>query len=258
MNGKVRFVSLVVLAAMVGAGVALFLCRSVGAADGDRAVKPTPPVKATITGVNYCVSCELKSEAPAAGEAQPRRLFALRVSKVVTGDGQERPEMRGWVLHYLPSARSDDLMKTAEGRVLTVQGTIYPVERVLAVEKFEAAAQVKDLVWQSSLDKALAEAKKDRKLVVIDFYAEWCGWCRVMDEETYTDAKVREKLAGFALAKIDTDQDEATAGRYGVSGLPTTLVVDESGQEVARRIGYVAADEFLKFLKEAAEGRRPR
>tara|TARA_Y100000588_G_scaffold391831_1_gene501660 strand:+ start:393 stop:725 length:333 start_codon:yes stop_codon:yes gene_type:complete len=72
--------------------------------------------------------------------------------------------------------------------------------------------------------------------VVVDFWAEWCGPCKMM-------APVFEKLAGeyenkVLFAKVDVDANNRYAMQYGIRGIPT-LVVFNDGTEVDRVVGYV-------------------
>jgi thioredoxin 2 len=70
--------------------------------------------------------------------------------------------------------------------------------------------------------------------VVVDFYADWCGPCHMM-APTLDDFARRH--AGDALVlKLDTDHDQAIAGRFGIRGIPTVIVFDQ-GQERGRHVG---------------------
>ena len=81
--------------------------------------------------------------------------------------------------------------------------------------------------------------------VVVDFWAEWCGPCKMM-------APVFEKLAGeyedrLAFAKIDVDDNQEYAAKYGVRGIPTLLIF-RAGKEVDRIVGYSAEDQLRSRL----------
>jgi len=111
--------------------------------------------------------------------------------------------------------------------------------------------EVKALTWLHTLDEALAEAKKSHSMIVVDAYADWCGWCKKLDKDTLSNPKVREKLQDFVLLKLDTDAHPEDSRRFGVEGLPTTLILDENGKVIASQAGYMPPDEYIKFLSKA-------
>ena len=116
------------------------------------------------------------------------------------------------------------------------------------------------LPWHSTLDEALTAAKEKHSPILVDFYTDWCGWCKKMDKETFTDAAVREKLGGYVLLKLDADKFPEVAEKYGVDGYPTTVVLDEDGKMLAKRPGFMPPKDYMAFLDEAkaAKERRPR
>ena len=80
------------------------------------------------------------------------------------------------------------------------------------------------------------EVKESKLPVIIDFYADWCGPCRMMAplfEELSETYKGRLKFA-----KLNTDEENAIAGQYGISGIPCLVVVYQ-GKEAGRIVGYV-------------------
>ena len=107
----------------------------------------------------------------------------------------------------------------------------------------------------------LAKAKAAGKPVFIDFTTEWCGWCRKLEKDTYSQASVGKMMQGFVNVMIDAEKGEGIelAKRYGVSGFPTLVVVDASGDEVDRIVGYRAPEPFTKDVQRilAGEGTLP-
>jgi thiol:disulfide interchange protein len=96
---------------------------------------------------------------------------------------------------------------------------------------------------------ALSLAKKENRLVMVDFYTDWCGWCKKLDKETYGDARVAEALRDVISIKVNAEKGgEAVAEQYRVRGFPTVIFVSGSGEVVRRVEGYVGADEMLKIV----------
>lgn len=116
----------------------------------------------------------------------------------------------------------------------------------------DSKADVKtEITWLTNYDDAIAQAKSSGKLVVVDFFATWCGPCKLMDRETFADAKIQQWLAQFVPLKIDVDQQRQLAERYEIEVLPTTMVLDANGKRLAGEVGYLDADQYLSVLARA-------
>ncbi len=107
------------------------------------------------------------------------------------------------------------------------------------------------VAWERDLAVALSRADSEGKVVMVDFYTDWCGWCRKLDETTYADPAVQSTLGRLVAVKLDAERGgRAEAARYGVEGFPTVLFLNAKGLEVARIPGYLPPGEFLEELKD--------
>lgn len=76
---------------------------------------------------------------------------------------------------------------------------------------------------------------KERGIVFVDFYANWCGPCKMLAPEV---EKLAELYQGkIKVLKIDVDKEPELAGRYGVQSIPTMMVFKD-GKIMARELGY--------------------
>ncbi|UZG43888.1 protein-disulfide reductase DsbD [Caldimonas thermodepolymerans] len=104
------------------------------------------------------------------------------------------------------------------------------------------------------LEAVLARAGRP---VMLDFYADWCVSCKEMEAFTFSDPRVRARLANALLLKADVTannrDDRALLKRFGLFGPPGTLFFDASGRELPqlRVIGFQSADRFLQTLDAA-------
>ena len=84
--------------------------------------------------------------------------------------------------------------------------------------------------------------------VLVDFYADWCGPCKMM--APYVDQLARENVGRAIVAKLDTDRNQRTAGGFGIRGIPTSIVF-RGGKEVSRQVGAVPKAGLEALLSKA-------
>lgn len=103
--------------------------------------------------------------------------------------------------------------------------------------------------WNYNLDSAITTAQKSNKLIFVDFYADWCGYCKQLDEKTYPNEQVEEKMAQkYVAVKINVDKNPDLASKYSIYGLPTIIIMDSNGNEIKRVEGYQSPSELLNIL----------
>jgi thioredoxin:protein disulfide reductase len=113
----------------------------------------------------------------------------------------------------------------------------------------------------AELDVALAQAKQNGQVVMLDFYADWCVACIEMEQTTFNDAGIQARLEKALLLQVDvtanTADDRALLQRFRLFGPPAILffspgeAATTDGQPNIRVIGYQAADKFQQALQAA-------
>jgi thioredoxin-related protein len=111
--------------------------------------------------------------------------------------------------------------------------------------------------WESNYDTAQLKAKKEQKLVMVDVYTDWCGWCKRLDKDTYGNKDVETKLnKNFIAVKINPEksaQNASLAKQFGTRGYPHIVFLDAAGKKLSESPGYMPADQFLKRLDDVIE-----
>jgi thioredoxin-related protein len=131
-------------------------------------------------------------------------------------------------------------------------------------------AEESEVHWMT-FEQAVEKSKTEKRKIVIDIYTNWCGWCKVMDKNTFRDPEVARLLnEKFYPVKLNAEQTEdivfqgttykfVSSGNSGVHQLaaallnnqlsyPTVAFIEEDFKSVSPIPGYKKADEFHKML----------
>jgi thioredoxin 1 len=90
------------------------------------------------------------------------------------------------------------------------------------------------------------EVLKSNKAVLVDFWAEWCAPCRMLAPAIEAVAQQFSETA--VVVKLNVDDNPATAGKYGIKGIPT-LIVFREGTEVERVVGATSKESISRMLE---------
>ena len=117
------------------------------------------------------------------------------------------------------------------------------------------------------MGEAATAAQADGDLVLIHAYATWCGWCRRLDQDTYTDDAVQAYLADhYEVTRLDIESPEEVdffggtvpmrelGQAFEVSGTPTTVFLNADGTFLTKAPSYWPPDQFLHVLRYVREG----
>ena len=82
----------------------------------------------------------------------------------------------------------------------------------------------------------------NKGIVLVDFYADWCGPCKMMGQ-------VLEKMEHVNILKVNADEFEDLSQEYGVMSIPT-MILFKDGKEIAKKIGFVPQEELENWIEE--------
>lgn len=111
------------------------------------------------------------------------------------------------------------------------------------------------ITWRKDVAPLVDGKEKTDKLILIDVYTDWCGWCKVMDEKTYSDPYVAKFMNdNFVCVKLNAeDKGEGTsiAAALKVDGYPCTCILDVNKKANTNISGFAEPDTYLTKLKLA-------
>jgi thioredoxin-related protein len=124
-----------------------------------------------------------------------------------------------------------------------------------------AAESGSKLSWLE-FDAATDLAAKQKKHLIVDIYTTWCGWCKVMDRQTYGDPQVSSYLIdNFVLAKVNGESsakmhwkgreltERQFAREVGVTGYPATYFMKPDAELLGGVAGYIKSPDFMMYAR---------
>lgn len=106
--------------------------------------------------------------------------------------------------------------------------------------------------WLDSFEVARKRAIEKNIPLVLHFEAVWCGACRQMDSAVLSQPTVTNHLGTTIVGlRVDADRDPELIAKYGISSLPTEVVIGSDGQEIARYTGSATLDEYMARLSKS-------
>ena len=107
--------------------------------------------------------------------------------------------------------------------------------------------------WEPTLESAQRVAGQSNRLVLIEFWAPWCSVCKRMEAEVLSQPSVASVLnSKYVSVKINADNFPATARRYGITALPTTVITTPDGQQVDAIRGRLDTADFIAHINRVA------
>ena len=121
--------------------------------------------------------------------------------------------------------------------------------------------------WLSAND-GFAKAAKEKKIIIMDVYTDWCGWCKKMDEEVYSTMEISSIISNkFVAVKFNPEKDNDIKYKdtiysgqdfmrkiLEVDGFPSIVFFSSTGDFISKTSGYIPAEAFAQMLNDIGGG----
>ena len=170
----------------------------------------------------------------------------LSLSVAAFAQSSARPSQR------VPKLTNEDMLPASSMRTVVTEVDTAAPHRPVPGNEIEPGGRI---VWHRDPNEAANLARPGNKLIIVDVYTDWCGWCRKMDQEIYTDPRVAALSRQHVFLKLNAEDrgaGEDFARQAGVTGFPTTVILNSEGRVLDTKKGFIPSPEaFVQFVRRA-------
>ncbi|MFO7861472.1 MAG: DUF255 domain-containing protein [Desulfosalsimonas sp.] len=115
-----------------------------------------------------------------------------------------------------------------------------------AEENGDSGSEINWYSYEAGMEKIRESEKKG----YLHFYTDWCSYCRLMDEKTFSDADVADYInANFISMRVNAEQEEDLAESYRVRQFPLNWFIDNNAEPIGSQPGYIPPEQMVHMLK---------
>ncbi|TGL61244.1 DUF255 domain-containing protein [Leptospira ognonensis] len=107
-----------------------------------------------------------------------------------------------------------------------------------------------ETLWETSIQKGMERSKAEKKPILIDLYADWCTYCKVLEKEIFPDKDVAKVLEGFVTVRLDGEEFPNLRQKYAIEGYPTILFIDGHSNFLDKITGLATKQMILQMAKK--------
>jgi thiol:disulfide interchange protein len=112
-----------------------------------------------------------------------------------------------------------------------------------------AASGGQELIpWTTDYQAAQTESRRTGKMILLDFYADWCPPCRRMKSQTWTNPRVAELMKDYIPVQVNVDKNRELAYQFGIRGIPHLVIMTPAGEIFKTATGGMDPDTFIEWL----------
>jgi len=117
-------------------------------------------------------------------------------------------------------------------------------------ESASAKLAVKQTIQWQPYASGIKAIKEGKKKGFLHFYTDWCHYCKIMNNNTFTDAKIIAYLnENFVTIRVNAEKEKAVAREYGVSPVPDNWFIGDDASALSHQPGYIPPEMLLNMLK---------
>lgn len=113
--------------------------------------------------------------------------------------------------------------------------------------------------WETDLASAQKRAKAEHKVIFMDVWTEWCGWCIKLQKDTFPTPEAQAALAKVVPLSVKTQlrrgeptENKFIEEKYGVDAYPMLIMLDADGKELARQAGFLQPQPFAAWVNKVS------